>query len=1267
MALKLLGSLESSGGNFGIGTANPTRKLHVVGGSIPAALLDSDQDYTLGLARSGIEEWWLKTYTDGRFAIHENGVGDSVTIKAGGNVGIGTTNPSAQLQIDTPSTNNAGQGLRLNRPSAGTNYHSVEFATNGTVDWSIGQNTNDAFEVYENGVATSTRLTIKEGGNVGIGSTAPAAKLNVASTGANAYSSTITKGTNMKGIINALSNNADDMVGIYFGTGTTSEGTHWSGITGSRSQSLTDWSTQLNFYTHDENISNITKATQKMVIKGSGNVGIGTTAPQSKLDVSLADGTYVRATNSTNNISSENYWGFGLYEGTALSAAFRIVRDGTGNQVSIGTHNNQSFAFWQNATERMRIHTDGNVGIGITEPTQRLHVNGNATITGWINAGNYIATPLFYNTGNHNTLNKTGTGWISWATRDTTGSETVINLSSIGTFSSSGAVTLSNIGNHFNGHHYFDAYDANGNHYPHYQSGSNANGAVVNTRVYTDATNYKVFKIDAKNNAVSWDGNNLATESYVSDVQDNLDSLAGSLGTLAYSSATIPTNNNQLTNGAGYITSVPSEYLTQTEGNARYLSLTGGTLTGNINANGSILGDGNLFLRSYNNDPKGIFFRDGFEYGDTNQYNLSITIHDDGDGAADGMMISAYDGVFFNVQSGSTPSTKFRVLNNEVKAFVNLVSTGIVYASGGNSGNWNTAYSWGDHASAGYGAASDITAIDERIDIDVLPLIQTPAITSNGSTPSLNSGISAAEIRSLIGAGTSSSDTNYYLSGASFNTGDGVLTLTVSGAANQTVDLDGRYQIAGSYLTTTGKAADSNLFDGIDSVNFVYGNAKGTNDSVTTDADGLDKTGYYTSSDFVNRPEGVANWMYIEHIKLYNNNTQYQKQIGYDTYDNRMWVRTKEANNWTNWAQIWTSGEFSPSSYLTTTGKAADSELLDGLDSGAFLRSNASDTATGVISFNAGINTLSINDTSGQQLVICAGEAGIDASQNGELVYVNAENGFQVAASNDNWATGYAGTKKTIIDYNGITYDGNVVWHTGNFNPSSYQPAGTYNTIIGTDSDINTSGSTIIDNIYVTDGVITSMGTRTLTAADLGIAQPGPAEALLLTIVNDTINVTFNQSPSSVDNYLIFSSVDGGDYGLISVLSPQDMGATMSVIDSTFRSSGVIAYRIYAVNNGIYSDPLEGDVNFTTPVEEVANLSSVSLNTAYYVQWDSPVNSVRFVDRYVVYSDAKDTQAALTRDDATLLYDGQNTNYMYAVSSSNFSKYHQFWVEVIYR
>ena len=48
------------------------------------------------------------------------------------------------------------------------------------------------------------------------------------------------------------------------------------------------------------------------------------------------------------------------------------------------------------------------------------------------------------------------------------------------------------------------------------------------------------------------------------------------------------------------------------------------------------------------------------------------------------------------------------------------------------------------------------------------------------------------------------------------------------------------------------------------------------------------------------------------------------------------------------------------------------------------------------------------------------------------------------------------------------------------------QVAGTYNTIIGTDSDINTSGATVIDQLNMTDGVIQSHSTRTLTLGDLG-------------------------------------------------------------------------------------------------------------------------------------------------------------------------------------
>jgi len=52
-----------------------------------------------------------------------------------------------------------------------------------------------------------------------------------------------------------------------------------------------------------------------------------------------------------------------------------------------------------------------------------------------------------------------------------------------------------------------------------------------------------------------------------------------------------------------------------------------------------------------------------------------------------------------------------------------------------------------------------------------------------------------------------------------------------------------------------------------------------------------------------------------------------------------------------------------------------------------------------------------------------------------------------------------------------------------------YQASGSYNTVIGTDSDIDTSGATIIDSLTMTDGVIQSHGTRTLTAGDLGLGS----------------------------------------------------------------------------------------------------------------------------------------------------------------------------------
>ena len=59
-----------------------------------------------------------------------------------------------------------------------------------------------------------------------------------------------------------------------------------------------------------------------------------------------------------------------------------------------------------------------------------------------------------------------------------------------------GIITLSNTGNHFSGHHYFDSFDVNGNHYPQYLSGSSNNGAQVNLRVQQSGTgNFDVLYI----------------------------------------------------------------------------------------------------------------------------------------------------------------------------------------------------------------------------------------------------------------------------------------------------------------------------------------------------------------------------------------------------------------------------------------------------------------------------------------------------------------------------------------------------------------------------------------------------------------------------------------------------------------------------------------------------------------------------------------------------------------------------------------------------
>ena len=157
-------------------------------------------------------------------------------------------------------------------------------------------------------------------------------------------------------------------------------------------------------------------------------------------------------------------------------------------------------------------------------------------------------------------------------------------------------------------------------------------------------------------------------------------------------------------------------------------------------------------------------------------------------------------------------------------------------------------------------------------------------------------------------------------------------------------------------------------------------------------------------------------------------------QLYHDFHSNTIYIRSRQNSAWqTSWATVYTTDNFNPSNYLTTSGKAADSNLLDGIDSASFLRSDANDTFTGALTIVGDIRG------SGQQLVLNAGESYAYATgQTDEYVYINAEQGLMVTTTPDNWGSLWAGRQTTIITGSSISVGGNTVWHTGNFNPASY-------------------------------------------------------------------------------------------------------------------------------------------------------------------------------------------------------------------------------------
>ncbi|MBI2821381.1 MAG: hypothetical protein HYX74_04100 [Acidobacteria bacterium] len=271
-----------------------------------------------------------------------------------GSVGIGTTTPGAKVEF----ANGGPFAFRL-RDSA-----------NGKIwDFLVGNPTSNILRItYGLGQTTALAINDSNGGRVGIGTTNPETLLHVM--GNAKFESGVGDVLTVKSTTSA--------VNLLFHTSAGQSGEFTANATG----------LQFNAPLGGNDIVFRTQGTNPVVFKSGGNVGIGTTIPASRLHVvggtkieggvnieaGASDLLTVRSTSSAVNL---------LFQTSAgQSGEFTANASGLQFNAPLGGH---SIFFRTQGANPVVFKTGGNVGIGTTTPSTRLHVVGGTKIEGGVN------------------------------------------------------------------------------------------------------------------------------------------------------------------------------------------------------------------------------------------------------------------------------------------------------------------------------------------------------------------------------------------------------------------------------------------------------------------------------------------------------------------------------------------------------------------------------------------------------------------------------------------------------------------------------------------------------------------------------------------------------------------------------------------------------------------------------------------------------------------------------------------------------------------
>jgi len=323
--------VDSSNNRVGIGTSSPVTDIHTVSSSDHIITHQSSTvgaDIRMNFRDSGnTDQGGVHYLFNGNSLKFITATSERMRIDSSGRIytgGVSTTPTGDDRTINLVSTSVTEASLSFSRSSStmgGGNTSGKTFRL--LSDGSLGLFTHNSTE----------DLRINSSGKVGIGTSSPATKLHVSSSG-----DTIIRVTSADGNAAFLDlGDASDPDGgrIHYDAGS--------------------------------NLVFNTASSERMRIDSSGKVGIGTSSPIAKFDVT--DGTTSISFNKTNNTPRIDFKGNNVSDLCQIKAA----ESSGGGVLQLFTKTTGG-----TATERMRIDTSGKVGIGTSSPEVLLEVEGSS-------------------------------------------------------------------------------------------------------------------------------------------------------------------------------------------------------------------------------------------------------------------------------------------------------------------------------------------------------------------------------------------------------------------------------------------------------------------------------------------------------------------------------------------------------------------------------------------------------------------------------------------------------------------------------------------------------------------------------------------------------------------------------------------------------------------------------------------------------------------------------------------------------------------------